>query len=49
MEKYIKENGKMENKTGKERFIFQKIMYGKREYGQMEKELNGLIIIINVN
>ena len=38
MVKYIKENGKMENKMEKENYLILKIIYGKKVYGLKEKE-----------
>ena len=47
MEKNTKENGKMENRMEKEKYIFLKIIFGKKVFGLMEKELNGLIMVIS--
>ena len=51
MEKYLKDNGKMENKMVKENYIYQIIINGEKVFGKMEKiyyELRLYLIIFNI-
>ena len=49
MEGNIKEIGKMGSNMEKDFFICHQKIFGKKEFGIMEKELNGLRKIITVN
>jgi hypothetical protein len=46
MEGFIKDIGKMENNMVKENFINLLIKNGKKEFGIMEKEYNGLVQVV---
>ena len=44
-EEFIKDYGKMENNMEKEKFFILKIMFGKKDFGMKERELDGAFIL----